>query len=130
MAMTGVYKQIIDGKFEGTDEARIFMVDGKPVGFNAGWMMPNRDRFYGAVGIHDYSIDDLGTMLYLEDLVWLKERGYNEVDMGGSEKSAIPFKNKFGPREWYKSSIFSVRRRTPIARGTMKSIDGSYGKRI
>lgn len=108
MAMTGVYHEIIDGGFKGMDEARIFIVDGKPVGFNAGWMIPNSDRFYGGVGINDYSSDGLGTMLYLEDLVWLKEHGYRETDMGGTEKSALPFKKKFGPTAFYKSSIFSV----------------------
>ncbi len=107
-AMTDVYHELIKGNFEGTDEARVFIVDGKPCGFNAGWMMPNRDRFYGAIGIHDYSCEDLGTMLYLEDLVWLKGRGYHEVDMGGSEKSTLSFKKKFGPTEYYKSAIFSV----------------------
>lgn len=106
--MTGVYHEIIDGGFEGMDEARIFMVDGAPAGFNAGWKMANSDRFYGAVGIHNYSADDLGTMLYLEDLVWLKGRGYREADMGGSEKSALPFKEKFLPSTLYKAAIFSV----------------------
>ena len=107
-AMIGVYHAMIDANFLGTDEARIFVVDGKAVGFNAGWMIPNSDRFYGAIGIHDYSIDDLGTMLYLEDMVWLKKRGYREVDMGGSETSALPFKKKFCPQSFYKSAIFSV----------------------
>jgi hypothetical protein len=116
--MTGVYHQMIDGKFMGTDEARVFIVNGKPVGFNAGWMMPNRDRFYGAVGIHDYSIDNLGAMLYLEDLVWLKQRGYREVDMGGSEKSNLAFKNKFCPNDYYQADIFSVVKRTAPVENT------------
>jgi hypothetical protein len=108
MAMTGVYHRMIDANFAGADEARVFMVDGRPAGFNAGWMIPNSKRFYGGVGIHNYSVEDLGTMLYLEDLVWLKEHGYPEADMGGTEKSALPFKKKFGPVSFYKSSIFSV----------------------
>jgi len=108
MAMTGVYHDLIDAGFKGMDEARVFIVDGQPAGFNAGWKIPNSDRFYGGVGIHNYSVDNLGTMLYLEDLVWLKERGYPEADMGGTEKSALPFKKKFGPVAFYKSSIFSV----------------------
>jgi len=107
-AMTGIYHSMIDGNFQGTDEARVLVVDGGPVGFNAGWMIPNSDRFYGAIGIHDYSIEDLGTMLYLEDMIWLKKRGYREVDMGGSETSALPFKKKFLPQSFYKSAIFSV----------------------
>jgi hypothetical protein len=94
MAMTGVYHQIVDAGFKGMDEARVFIVDGKPVGFNAGWRIPNKDCFYGGVGINDYSIEDLGTMLYLEDLVWLKNHGYRETDMGGTEKASLPFKKK------------------------------------
>lgn len=107
-AMVGVYHAMIDGNFQGMDEARIFVVDGKPVGFNGGWMIPNSDRFYGAVGIHDYSIEDLGTMLYLEDMIWLKKQGYREVDMGGSETSALAFKKKFCPQSFYKSAVFSI----------------------
>lgn len=110
-AMTGVYYEMIAARFEGMDEARVFIVDGKPVGFNAGWKIPNSSRFYGGVGIHDYSLEDLGSMLYLEDLVWLKKRGYQEVDMGGTEKSALPFKNKFSPQSFYKMDIFSVARK-------------------
>ena len=110
-ARLGVYHAMIDGNFEGADEARVLVVDGKPVGINAGWMIPNSDRFYGGVGIHDYSIEDLGTMLYLEDMVWLKNRGYREVDMGGSETAALPFKKKFLPDSFYKSAIFSVVKR-------------------
>lgn len=106
--MTGVYREMIDGNFAGTDEARVMTVDGKAAGFNAGWMIPNSERFYGAVGIHDYSVDDLGAMLYLEDLIHLKDRGYREVDMGGGEKSLTAFKNKFCPQSFYKTVVFSV----------------------
>jgi hypothetical protein len=106
--MTGVYHHAIDGNFEGMDEARVFMVDGSAAGINAGWMIPNSDRFYGAVGVHDYSVDDLGAALYLEDLVWLKGHGYHEADMGGSEKSLLAFKNKFSPESFYKNDVFSV----------------------
>ena len=109
--MTGVYHHVIDGGFEGMDEARVFVVDGKEAGFNAGFMIPNSDRFYGAIGIHDYSVDDLGTMLYLEDLMWLKNHGYHEADMGGSEKPLLAFKNKFSPDSFYKNDIFSVVKR-------------------
>jgi len=103
------YHHIIDGRFEGTDEARIFIVDGVVRGFNAGWMTPNSDCFYGAVGIHDYSMEDLGDMLYLEDLFWLKAHGYRKVDMAGSEKPLLAFKNKFcAPERTYQTSHFSA----------------------
>jgi hypothetical protein len=113
-AQAAAYHRLIDAKFAGSDEARVLMVDGKVRGFNAGWMVPNSDRFYGAVGIHDYSLDGLGTMLYLEDLFWLKDHGYGEVDMAGSEKPLLAFKNKFcTPSSFYETSHFSIVRARP-----------------
>lgn len=102
------YNNFIAGNFMGTDEARVFVVDGKAVGINAGWLIPNSNRFYGALGIHDYSLPDLGDVLYLEDLVWLKSRDYKEADMGGGEEALTNFKNKFQPKSFYKTHIFSV----------------------
>ncbi len=106
------YYHVIDGNFEGTSTARVFIVDGKAVGINAGWMIPNSDRFYGAIGIHDYSMPNLGAMLYLEDLAWLKSHGYGEVDMGGVEEGGgLEFKKEFMPESFYKTHVFSVVRR-------------------
>lgn len=102
------YHNMIDGNFHGMTEARVFAVDGRAVGINGGWQIPNADRFYAAIGLHDYSAEDLGTMLYLEDLVWLKGRGYAEADMGGGEKALTAFKNKFCPASSYKTFVFSV----------------------
>lgn len=102
------YFNIIEGKFEGTETARIFVVDGKPVGMNAGWMIPNSQRFYGAIGLHDYSWPELGDMLYLEDLEYLKSHGYGEVDMAGSWHGLLDFKKKFLPESYYKTHVFCV----------------------
>jgi len=102
---------IINENFMGASEARVFIVDGKAVGINAGWLAPNSGRFYGAVGIHNYSLPDLGDMLYLEDLAWLKAKGYIEADMGGGEEALTNFKNKFQPVSFYKTHIFSVIKR-------------------
>ncbi len=102
------YNNMINGNFDGMATARVFIVDGKAAGINAGWMIPNSDRFYGAIGIHDYSVPDLGAMLYLEDLEWLKNHGYWEVDMGGGEKALTAFKNFFLPKSFYKTNVFSV----------------------
>lgn len=109
---SGAYHNVIDGRFEGMDEARVFMVDGKAAGINAGFRVPNNDRYYGSVGVHDYSVDDLGDMFYLEDLVWLKKAGYREADMGGSEKPLLAFKKKFCPTRYYKTFTFSVVKRS------------------
>jgi hypothetical protein len=102
------YVNMIKGGFEGMATARVFIVDEKPVGINAGWLIPNSDRFYGAVGIHDYSLPNLGAMLYLEDLEFLKDAGYREADMGGGEKALTAFKKEFLPESFYKTHIFSV----------------------
>jgi hypothetical protein len=110
-AYTHAFHRLIDGLFCGTSEARAFIVDGKLRGINAGWKIPNSDFYYGSVGIHDYSQRDLGLLLYLEDLVWLKERGYLTVDMGGGEGALTIFKNQFLPERWYKTFVFSIVRR-------------------
>lgn len=105
------YHNFIDGNFKGSTEARVFVADGKAVGINAGWLIPNSNRFYGALGMHDYSLPDLGDVLYLEDLTWLKTHGYTEADMGGGEDALTDFKNKFQPKSLYKTHIFSVVKR-------------------
>ena len=105
------YHNFIDSNFKGATEARIFMVDAKPCGINAGWPIPNSNIFYGALGIHDYSLPGLGDALYLEDLDWLKNRGYKKANMGGGEDALTNFKNKFRPESFYKTHIFSVVRK-------------------
>jgi hypothetical protein len=102
------YFNIIEGNFAGTTTARVFMIDGKPAGINAGWMMPNAARFYGALGLHNYSAPNLGRMLYLEDLEYLKQNGYSEVDMGGSWQGGLEFKKEFLPESYYKTHVFCV----------------------
>jgi hypothetical protein len=102
------YYNTIENNFAGMDEARVFTVDGKAVGINAGWRIPGSQRFYGGIGIHDYSLEDLGMVLYWEDISWLKNRGYDEVDMGGTWGTAMNFKNKFTPASYYKTFIFSI----------------------
>ncbi len=105
------FHNLVDADFIGMSEARVFIVDGKALGLNAGWLMSNSDCYYGAVGLHDYSQKDLGLMLYLEDLLWLKSKNYRIVDMGGGEKALTVFKNQFKPNHWYKTFVFSVIRR-------------------
>jgi hypothetical protein len=110
-AWYGEYYNIIEGNFAGTATARVFFVDDKAVGINAGWMIPNSDRFYGAIGLHNYSVPNLGSMLYLEDLEYLKTHGYGEVDMGGSWHGLLEFKKEFLPESYYKTHVFSVVRK-------------------
>lgn len=103
------YYNIIEMDFSGITTARAMIVDDLIVGLNGGWEIPNSDAFYAAIGIHDYSAPDLGLMLYLEDLEWLKANGYKTVDMGGVEEgNPLNFKNQFLPESWYKTYVFSI----------------------
>ncbi len=106
------YHRLVDANFRGTKTARAMVVDGAPVGFNAGWEVPNSKTFYTAVGIHDYSLPELGIILYLEDLLWLKQHGYKMVDTGGVDAGGpLEFKNKFLPVSWYETHVFSIVRK-------------------
>ncbi len=106
------YINLIKTGFSGLTTARAMIVDNQVVGFNAGWEIPNSDNFYAGVGIHDYSIQDLGLMLYFEDLEWIKNAGYSIVDMGGvGEGNPLKFKNQFQPDSWYKTYVFTIVRK-------------------
>lgn len=105
------YHNAIDGNFRGFDSARAMMVDGAPIGINAGYDVPNKPgRFAGVIGIHDYSIRDIGIIFYLEDLEWMKSAGYKEVDLQGSEEDeGLNFKLRFGAVVERKTNTFSIR---------------------
>jgi hypothetical protein len=102
------YLNIIEGGFAGTTTARVLIIDGKPAGINAGWVIPNSNRFYGALGLHNYSVPNSGKILYLEDLEYLKQNGYSEGDMGGSWQGGLEFKKEFLPESYYKTHVFCV----------------------
>jgi hypothetical protein len=103
------YHAAIDYGFKGFDSVRALIVDDKVSGINGGWPFPNKkDFYYGAVGLHDYSHKDLGHILYLEDLDWIKNAGYKYADMAGGEKELTHYKNLFHPEYWYKTHIFSI----------------------
>jgi len=104
------YHNTIDNNFRGFLTARVLMVDGRSVGFNAGYEVPNHSgRFAGIIGIHDYSLKDLGTVLWLEDLEWIKRAGYKELDMQGSEDDGgLKLKLQFGAKIERKTDTFSI----------------------
>jgi|SRR3989344_2788890 len=103
------YNNLVKKDFKGFKTARILIVDDKPVGFNAGYEVVNcPKRFAGIVGIHDYSLVDLGLMLWLEDLEWIKNAGYKELDMQGSEGGGLKFKMQFNPVIERKTDTFSI----------------------
>lgn len=103
------YYQLIDSRFKCCLSTRVMYVDGVASGFNGGWDIPNADRyFYAAIGLHNYSAKDLGLVLYLEDLIWIKNAGYKKANMGGGFAHLTNFKNQFLPESWYKTMLFSV----------------------
>jgi len=107
------YRLIIKNKFKGFSAARVMVVDGRPVGFNAGYDVPNHPgRFAGVIGLHDYSIKDLGVVLYLEDLDWIKNAGYKEVDLQGSEYEwELKVKTQYGAEIERKTDTFFVKKK-------------------
>ena len=107
------YRLLIKNNFRGFTTARVMVVDERPVGFNAGYDVPNYPgRFAGAIGIHDYSVKDLGTVLYLEDLDWIKSAGYKELDMEGSEYEwELKVKTQYGAVIERKTDTFSIQRK-------------------
>jgi hypothetical protein len=104
------YHRAIENNFQGFSTSRVLVVDGIPVGFNAGYLVPNNPgRFAGVVGLHDYSIKDLGIILWLEDLEWVKNAGYKEMDLQGTEDNQeLKFKMQFNPTIERKTDCFSI----------------------
>ena len=103
------YHKAIDNDFKGFLTARVFVVDGNPVGFNAGYEVVNSPgRFAGIMGIQDYSINELSLILWLEDLDWIKNAGYEKLDMQGDEEGGLKFKMQFHPVIERKTDTFSI----------------------
>lgn len=102
------YHNMIDGSFRETKSARVMLVDGKAVGFNAGWETPNTTgEWSAAVGTHDFSVKDLGVALLMEDLEWIKKAGYKTCDLEGSDPPALRFKTQFFSKfDTYKTYTF------------------------
>lgn len=106
------YHKAIDNRFKAFSTARVLVVDGNLAGINAGYEVPNNPgRFAGAIGIHDYSVKDLGIILYLEDLEWIKNAGYREVDLQGSEENeGLEIKLRFGAVVERKTDTFCIKK--------------------
>ncbi len=102
------YMNMVDLSFEGFDNAKSVVVDGKAVSITGGWKIPRSDTYYSAVGIYDLSVPDLGEFVNWSDLVLLKKQGHKFVDFGGSPKPLLQFKRKFKPHRQYTTYIFTV----------------------
>jgi len=110
-AQSQMYFNVVSERFSGFDEVRILVVDGKPRVLTGGWKVPNSDHYYSALGILDYSIDRLGEIANLDDLTYLKSRGYKIVNFGGSNDDLLNFKNKFKPHSQYRTYVFSIKKK-------------------
>ena len=105
------YHNAIENNFIAFLTSRVFVVDGKPVGFNAGYEVVNSPgRFAGVIGIQDYSINELSLILWLEDLEWIKNAGYKELDMQGDESGGLKFKMQFNPVIERKTDTFCIKK--------------------
>lgn len=105
------YINVIDADFSGFDEARILVVDGKPRTITGGWKVPNSDQYYSSLGVLDYSIDRLGEIANLDDLNYLKKKGYRIINFGGSDEDLLTFKKKFKPHSQYRTYTFSIKKK-------------------
>jgi len=102
------YLNIINNNFSGFDELRVLVVDGRPRAITGGWKVQNSDQYYSSMGVYDYSIERLGEIANLDDLSYLKSRGYKFVNFGGSGEDLLEFKKKFKPTSHYRTYVFSI----------------------
>ncbi len=105
------YIKLIDNNFDGCDSARTMVIDNEPCAITAGWKIPNTNDYYSGIGILNYRFNGLGEIANLDDLVFLKEQGFNHVNFGGSDKILLEFKKKFKPSFVYKTYAFSIVKR-------------------
>jgi hypothetical protein len=110
-AYTREYLDVVDNDFEGFDETRVLVVDGKPRAITGGWKVPNSQQYYSSLGVFDYSLDRLGEIANLDDLAYLKSRGYKIVNFGGSDADLFEFKKKFRPHSQYRTYTFSIKKK-------------------
>lgn len=105
------YQKAVQNGFRGFTSVRVIEVDGRLVGINGGYEVINRPGcFAGIIGLHDYSYRDLGTILWLEDLEWAKNRGYREFDMQGWEENdpAMKFEMRLGGKIDRRTDTFAI----------------------
>ncbi|OGZ68858.1 MAG: hypothetical protein A3D35_03035 [Candidatus Staskawiczbacteria bacterium RIFCSPHIGHO2_02_FULL_34_9] len=102
------YLKFTDNSFEGLDLFRAMEVNGQIRSIYGGWKIPNSKSYYSFLGIHDYTIKDLGEVSYLDELAVAKKMGIELLDLGGIEKEHLGFKMKFHPSKMYRTDTFSI----------------------
>ena len=108
-ANSTLYLNFIDNGFLGVDYAMSICLDNEPCSISAGWRIPNTNSFYSSIMLHNYKINGLGEVMYLESLNELKNMKFDSVDLGGSDKDLLLFKQKFQPSYKYKTLEFSIK---------------------
>lgn len=97
----------IENEFKGFDMTRVLIVNGEPCALTAGFKLPN-STYYSSIGIYNRKHDRTGEIANMDDLIQLKNSGYEYVDFGGGEEALTEFKKKFQPHSFYKTLIFSI----------------------
>lgn len=105
------FYRLVETGFRGFDQARSILVNGEPATIAAGWKVPNSSCYYSCLGVLDYQIKNIGIYANVDELKFLKSRGYKWVDFGGGPPETISFKRKFKPERIYKTYSFSIVRR-------------------
>ncbi|MBI2653272.1 DUF2156 domain-containing protein [Candidatus Woesearchaeota archaeon] len=104
-----MYANFVKNDFEGTEIARIILVNGEPCSITAGWPVPNSNTTYhSAIGLHNYKCKGIGELANIDDLNEIKKKRYGYADFGESAKSLLQFKKKFRPHNIYKSYWFHI----------------------
>lgn len=103
------YLKFAANNFQDFDTVRLMVSGGKPISIAAGWAIPNSNgAYYSCIGIYDYDYKNIGEAAYWDELTQLKEAGYKNLDLGGSEGNLLVFKMKFHPVESYITHTFSI----------------------
>jgi len=102
------YDNILEKDFEGIENARSLVVDGIPCTISGGWEIPKSKDYYSALGLLNYKFEGIGEVSIIEEFNLLKDKGYEHVNFGQSEKSLLDFKKKFYPEEIKEEVLFSI----------------------
>lgn len=102
------YLKFAESSFEGFDLFRAMEVNGQIRSIYGGWKFGKSNNYYSFLGIHDYTIDNLGEVSYLDELAVAKNMGIEFLDLGGIEKEHLGFKVKFHPSKMYRTDTFSI----------------------
>lgn len=103
------YTNFIDNGFEGIDYAFSILANGEPCSISAGWKIPNTNSFYLSIILHNYRINGMGELMYIQSLNDLKNMRFDAINLGGSENSLLSFKEKFKPHQMHKTYEFTVK---------------------